>query len=48
MTLRPGLFVKVVGQPALAAKVYKLYRLRCRLCDATFCAVLPAGLSATK
>ena len=44
----PRTIVKVVGQPPLAATVYKLHRLRCRLCDATFCAVLPAGLNATK
>ena len=44
----PRTIVKVVGQPPLAATVYKLHRLRCRLCDATFCAVLPAGLSAAK
>lgn len=44
----PKLLVKVVGQPPLAATVYKLQRLRCRLCDASFTAALPEGASEVK
>jgi len=44
----PKVIVKVVGQPPLAATVYKLRQLRCRLCDATFTAPAPAGASAPK
>lgn len=44
----PKVIVKVVGQPPLAATVYKLQQLRCRLCDATFTASLPEGASAPK
>jgi transposase len=33
--------VTVVGQPPLAASLYELQRLRCRLCDAMFTAALP-------
>ena len=38
--------VKVIGQAALGASVYKLQRLRCWLCDAIFTAPLPAGVAA--
>ncbi len=44
----PKLIVKVVGQPPLEATVYKLRRLRCRLCDASFTAALPEGASELK
>ena len=44
----PKVIVKVVGQPPLAATVYKLQQLRCRLCDATFTAPLPEDASAAK
>jgi transposase len=44
----PKLIVKVVGQPPLQATVYKLRRLRCRLCDASFTAALPEGASELK
>ena len=44
----PKLLVKVVGQPPLEATVYKLRRLRCRLCDASFTAPLPEGASEIK
>ena len=36
----PQSLVKVVGQAPLGATVYKLQRLRCRLCDAIFTAPL--------
>jgi transposase len=38
----PQLIVKVVGQPPLAATVYRVQRLRCRICDAIFTAPMPA------
>jgi transposase len=38
----PRSIVKVVGQAPLGATVYKLQRLRCRLCDTVFTAPLPA------
>jgi uncharacterized protein YmfQ (DUF2313 family) len=41
----PRTLVKVTGQPPLVATVYKLARLRCRLCDAVFCAVMPPALA---
>lgn len=41
----PKLLVKVIGQPPLGATVYKLERLRCRLCDAIFTAPLPAAVA---
>jgi len=44
----PKLTVKVVGQPPLAATVYKLRQLRCRLCAARFTAALPEGASELK
>jgi hypothetical protein len=39
----PKVVVKVVGQPPLTATVFKLAQMRCRLCDATFTALLPEG-----
>jgi hypothetical protein len=44
----PKVIVKVIGQPPLAATIYKLQQLRCRLCDALFTAPLPALASAAK
>ena len=41
----PRSIVKVVGQAPLGATVYKLQRLRCRLCDAVFTAPLPAAVA---
>lgn len=41
----PRSIVKVVGQAPLGATVYKLQRLRCRLCDAIFTAPLPAAVA---
>jgi transposase len=38
----PQVIVKVVGQPPLAATVYRVQRLRCRICDAIFTAPVPA------
>lgn len=44
----PKTVVKVIGQPPLVATIHKLQHLRCRLCDATFTAPLPAGSSSAK
>ena len=44
----PRTIVKVVGQPPLAATVYKLQQRRCRLCDASFTALMPTGSTAPK
>ena len=41
----PKSLVKVVGQAPLGATVYKVQRLRCRLCDAIFTAPLPAAVA---
>jgi len=41
----PRSIVKVVGQAPLGATVYKLQRLRCRLCDTVFTAPLPAAVA---
>ncbi len=41
----PRSIVKVVGQAPLGATVYKLQRLRCRLCDSVFTAPLPAAVA---
>jgi transposase len=38
----PKVIVKVVGQAPLAATVYRVQRLRCRLCDTFFTAPVPA------
>ena len=43
----PKVIVKVVGQSPLGASIFHLKQLRCRLCDATFTAPMPAGQSAT-
>lgn len=43
----PRTIVKMTGQPALTATVYKLKRLRCRLCEKVFTAAMPDGVSAT-
>jgi transposase len=42
----PKVIVKVVGQAPLAATVYRLQRLRCRLCDAIYTAPLPEVVAA--
>jgi transposase len=41
----PKSLVKVVGQAPLGATVYRVQRLRCRLCDAIFTAPLPAAVA---
>jgi transposase len=39
----PKVIVKVVGQAPLAAAVYQVQRLRCRVCDVVFTAPVPAA-----
>ena len=42
----PKSLVKVVGQAPLGATVYRVQRLRCRMCDTVFSAPLPAAVAA--
>ena len=42
----PKSLVKVVGQAPLGATVYRVQRLRCRLCDAVYTAALPPEVAA--
>ena len=42
----PKSLFKVVGQAPLGATVYRVQRLRCRLCDAVFTAPLPPAVAA--
>jgi len=42
-TQRPGVVVRLVGQPPVGAKVYHLQKLRCNPCGAVFTAELPTG-----
>jgi len=39
----PGVLVRITGQPPLAAKVYRLQKLRCHLCGQVFTADAPPG-----
>ena len=39
----PGVLVRITGQPPLAAKVYRLQKLRCHLCGRVFTAAAPEG-----
>jgi hypothetical protein len=45
-TGRPGVVVRLVGQPPVGGKVYYLQKLRCALCGVVFTADLPAGVDA--
>ena len=42
-TNRPGVLVRLVGQPPVGAKVYYLQKLRCNLCGVVFTAEPPEG-----
>ena len=44
----PGVLVRITGQPPLAAKVYRLQRLRCHLCGQVFTAAAPEAAGETK
>ena len=45
---RPGILVRVTGQPPLAATIYQLQKLRCNLCQEIFEARPPAGVGLHK
>ena len=47
-TNRPGVLVRLVGQPPVRAKVYDLQKLRCNLCGVVFTAELPEGADGEK
>ena len=47
-TGRPGVVVRLVGQPPVGAKVYSLQKLRCNPCGAVFTAELPPGAGGAK
>src|SRR4051794_14629426 len=44
----PGVLVRITGQPPLAAKVYRLQKLRCHLCGQVFPAAAPDATGETK
>jgi transposase len=44
----PGVLLRIIGQPPLAATVYQLQKLRCHLCGQVFTADPPAGAAQTK
>ena len=44
----PGVLVRITGQPPLAAKVYRLQKLRCHLCGQVFTADAPEGAGPNK
>ena len=43
-TCRPGVLVRLVGQPPVGATIYYLQKLRCGLCGVVFTADPPAGV----
>jgi transposase len=47
-TARPGVLVRIIGKPPLAAKVYELQKLRCNLCGEVFTARSPEGIGSEK
>ena len=47
-TRRPGVIVRLVGQPPIGATVYYLQKLRCGLCGALFTAAQPDGVGEKK
>jgi transposase len=44
----PGVFVRITGQPPLAAQIYQLQKLRCHLCGEVFTAPAPAEVGSQK
>ncbi len=44
----PGVLVRITGPPPLAAKVYRLQKLRCHLCGRVFTAPAPAAAGGRK
>jgi len=47
-TQRPGVVVRLVGQPPVGATIYYLQKLRCNPCGAIFTAELPPGAGSAK
>ncbi len=47
-TSRPKVLVRIVGQPPVGAKVFRLQKLRCHLCGKVFTAAAPAGVGPQK
>jgi transposase len=47
-TQRPGVLVRLVGQPPVGAKVYYLQKLRCNLCGKVFTAAAPEAAGEEK
>jgi transposase len=47
-TGRPGVLVRLVGQPPVGAKVYYLQKLRCNLCGKVFTATAPEAVGEEK
>ena len=45
---RPGVVVRILGQPPVAAKVYRLQKLRCHLCGKVFTAPTPEEAGSQK
>lgn len=45
---RPGILVRIIGQPPLCAKIFHLQKLRCNLCGEIFEARPPAGVGRRK
>jgi transposase len=45
---RPGVLVRITGQAPVAAKVYRLQKLRCHLCGKIFTADAPEGVGPEK
>lgn len=42
---RPGVLIRFVGQPPIAAAIYELEKLRCNLCGEIFTAQAPEGIA---
>lgn len=47
-TGRPGVLLRLVGQPPVNGKVYRLQKLRCNLCGRVFTASPPTGVGPEK
>lgn len=47
-TYDPKLLVRWIGQAPLAVNIYRIERLRCRMCDGVFSAPLPEGVGADR
>lgn len=45
---RPGVLVRLVGQPPIQAKIYELQKLRCNLCGIVLTALSPDGVGDEK